>query len=118
MTECGCNQSGTRICFYHKLHTIQFAGRGKSSQSAMEARWEKDMPAYHRLRRNGLQPPHIDGCAQLEGRAGSQMEIEMGHLIDKAILPQITEGMAIARDLEWTPQDSVDDKKQKQGVRP
>ncbi len=116
-TPCGCNPRLNRCCFYHKLRTIQFAGTARSPQSLMEARWERDMPAYRRLRDNGLQPPHIDGCAQLETRASSQLEIEMGHLISPSVLPQVAEGMAMSRDLDWRPQDSVDDRKRKQGLR-
>lgn len=113
MTDCDCNERLNRVCFYHKLKTIQFGGRGKSPQSLMESRWERDMPAYHRLRMNGLQPPKIDGCADLEQRAGSQMEVEMGHLIDKKTLPKVAEGMAISRELGWTPKDSVEARKDK-----
>lgn len=94
-------------CFTCKLRTVHFAGQ-RSPQSTMEDRWQRDMPAYQRLRHNGLQPPKIDGCYQLEQRAHSQMEIEMGHLIDPKIMPQVSEGMAIAKELEWTPSQSVD----------
>ena len=99
-------------CFARKLRTVQF-GKPAAPQSLMEARWDKDMPAYQRLRNNGLQPIKIDGCADLERRANSQLEIEMGHLIDPKLLPKVAEGMAIARDLEWAPTDSVDSVKDK-----
>lgn len=98
--------------FKAKLKTIQFGGP-KSSQSQMESRWEKDMPAYYRLRRNGLQPSRIDGCAELETRATSQTEVEMGHLFDKQTLPKVEEGMAISRELGWSPKDSVESVKDK-----
>lgn len=99
-------------CFARKLRTVQFGGP-KAPQSRMEDRWDRDMPAYQRLRNSGLQPPKIDGCYQLEQRAHSQLEIEMGHLIDRSIMPQVTEGMQIAKELEWTPKDSVDAVKDK-----
>jgi hypothetical protein len=108
VTGCGCNEQGTRLCFYHKLKTIQFGGRGKSPQSAMESRWERDMPAYQRLRHHGLQPRQIDGCADLETHADSQLEIELGHLIPKEILPSVAEGMAVSKELGWAPADSVE----------
>lgn len=38
----------------------------------------KDMEAYKRIRKEGLQPPRIDGCAELEARANYRTEIEMG----------------------------------------
>lgn len=34
--------------------------------NAREQRWNRDMPAYKRLRRDGLQPDHIDGAARIE----------------------------------------------------
>lgn len=49
----------------------------------MEARWHKDMPAYKRLRQDGLQPPAIDGCSTLEAGATHKKQIEMGALIDE-----------------------------------
>jgi hypothetical protein len=112
-SDCGCNERTGTMCFKHKLRTIQFDSRARSPQSQMESRWEKDMPAYQRLRWNGLQPPKIDGCAQLEQRANSQMEIEMGHLIAPEILPQVAEGMAISKEMGWAPQDSVEAMKDK-----
>lgn len=45
---------------------------------AREARWERDRPAYKRLRENGQQPRCIDGCAELEAKAASAAEIELG----------------------------------------
>lgn len=45
---------------------------------AMEGRWDKDMPAYKRLRRDGLQPPHIDGCAELEAKAETPTQVQTG----------------------------------------
>lgn len=43
-----------------------------------ENRWHKDMPAYKRLVQDGLQPPRIDGCAELEAKATSKAQIEAG----------------------------------------
>lgn len=45
-----------------------------------ENRWHKDMPAYKRLVQDGLQPPRIDGCAELEAKATSKHEIESGRV--------------------------------------
>lgn len=38
----------------------------------------KDRLAYQRLRKQGLQPPRVDGCAVLEQQAVTKDEIEMG----------------------------------------
>lgn len=55
-----------------------------------EQRWERDMPAYKRLRDNGLQPKHIDGSGDMETRAIDSLEVEKGHLFGK--------DLAMARD--------------------
>ncbi|MFP4512087.1 MAG: hypothetical protein ACLFRV_03965 [Acidimicrobiales bacterium] len=60
--------------YLDKLRSVAIApsatptrGDGKAAEvNAREARWHRDMPAYKRLRRDGLQPPQIDGSARLE----------------------------------------------------
>jgi hypothetical protein len=65
----------------------------------MERRWERDMPAYKRLRDNGLQPKGIDGSGDLETRASTQVEVEMGKIFRKEDMPKVQEGMALAREM-------------------
>lgn len=65
------------------------------SKVAMENRWQKDMPAYKRLREDGLQPPQIDGCGQLEKHAELAKQVEMGTLADPK---KIALGDQISRD--------------------
>ena len=67
-----------------------------------DKRWEKDMPAYRRLRHDGLQPPRIDDCAALESRAKDQFEIEMGKLVPDPVRDRVKEGLAITKELEVT----------------
>lgn len=43
----------------------------------------KDMSAYKRLRRDGLQPAHVDGSARLEQRATDRLEVETGRLLSE-----------------------------------
>lgn len=104
--NCGCDEDKRVTCFKHKLKSIQFNGTGKSRKTLREEKLAKDLPAYQRLRMNGLQPIGTKGCAELEKRANSQVEIEMGHLFDKKVLPQVEEGMALSREMEWKPSDS------------
>lgn len=103
LPECGCTP--TKMCFKHKLRTIQFNGKGPTAPTLMEKQWDRDRPAYQRLRAQGLQPKSIKGSADLEGRANSQLEVELGHVFDKRTLPKVEESMAIARDMEWQPND-------------
>lgn len=48
---------------------------------AREKRWEKDMPAYKALRAQGLQPPRIDGSAELMANAETRFEVESGKIM-------------------------------------
>lgn len=67
--------------------------RGFPSDTELMARqWDRDMPAYKRLRRQGLQPPGIDGCRQLEQVASMQQEITLGTAITDP------DARALARD--------------------
>lgn len=47
-----------------------------------EKQWDKDIPAYKRLRANGYQPAHIDGAADMEARASTRFEIESGQIME------------------------------------
>jgi hypothetical protein len=75
--------------------------------NATDKRWEADMPAYKRLRRNGIQPPRIDDSAALESRATDQFEVEMGKIVPKSVKPQVQEGLAIAKAMEVSRPKSV-----------
>lgn len=64
-------------CYGCRIQTVGFAPSAMPSRgtnqtavdtNAREGRWNKDMPAYKRLRRDGLQPERIDGSATLEAR--------------------------------------------------
>jgi hypothetical protein len=73
--------------FKAKLRSIQFAASAmptrhvRAAEDAQrEAAWERDMPAYKRLRADGLQPPHIDGSAVLERDARTETEVAMGRI--------------------------------------
>jgi hypothetical protein len=73
----------------------------KTAPSVMEKRWDKDMPAYKNLRKNGLQPRGIDGCAELEAKAVDRIEVEMGHIFDtKKELSEARAGMRLAEDMQ------------------
>lgn len=96
MADCGCD--GDLLCFKHKLRSIQF-NPAPAPQTLMERRWQRDMPAYKRLRDSGLQPKAIDGSADLETRASTQIEVEMGHIFRPDEMPKVREGMEAAREM-------------------
>lgn len=84
--SCECESYGAH------LRTISFSAHAmptrKGSQQVLavnktESGWDKDMPAYKRLRRDGFQPRHIDGSADFESRAVDKVEIEDGKYYGK-----------------------------------
>ena len=79
--------------FQEKLKSIRFGSvpGGTRSQQARtdqinttEKEWDDDMPAYKRLRADGMQPKSSAGAAQFEQRANTKWEIEQGILTDKS----------------------------------
>lgn len=58
---------------------------------AKERQWDRDMPAYKRLRKEGLQPKSIDGSAKFEQRAETAGEVESGTLLNKRQRKQLRE---------------------------
>lgn len=71
-------------CFGCKVATV-FVGSVSDvvrETSAMARRWDKDMPAYKRLRADGHQPRRIDGCHELEATAKDPITIATGIPLD------------------------------------
>lgn len=67
-------------CYGCKLQTVRLS-RGEHPISRKDRQWDRDLEAYSRLRRNGLQPPGIDGSANLERQGHEPAEIETGQLM-------------------------------------
>jgi hypothetical protein len=68
----GCKVAGVRMGF----NTTTTRGAKVAEVNQREKGWGKDMPAYKRLRQQGLQPRQIDGSALLESRATERWQIE------------------------------------------
>jgi hypothetical protein len=114
MTHDGSHEN----CFGCKLKTIQF-GAGPAPQTLMERRWAEDMPAYARLRRDGLQPRMIDGSAEVEAQVNQgQLEVDMRHLFNENFgakdLPRLADTMEEVQSTGWQPSQSMDDYRDKQ----
>lgn len=84
-------------CFGCKLSSISFAPSAMPTRHpeaarvvAKDAAWDKDIPAYIRLRKSGVTPPRIDGSADLETRAATKAEVKMGQALDPKIAPRVT----------------------------
>lgn len=105
-TTCGkpCN------CESYRAHIMSVSvsasatpSRDRSKETvaadAREKRWEKDMPAYKRLREDGLQPAHIDGSSRMEQTANDKLEVAAGRNYDKKQVNVINEIKAFQREI-------------------
>lgn len=70
-------------CFGCKVANVRMGANSTTSRGASVAeanarakRWDKDMPAYKRLRQQGYQPKGIDGAARVEQSASTVAEVE------------------------------------------
>jgi hypothetical protein len=91
-------------CFGCKCLTVSVAPSatpsrhpGAAATVARDRQWDADMPAYARLRANGVQPPRIDGSAELESKATEKLQIEMG--TPNADPKLVREGVRLSQDL-------------------
>ncbi len=69
-----CRVSGVRM----GMNTTTTRGQNVESINSTERNWQKDMPAYKRLRKEGLQPKSIDGAANVEKKAEHRWQVETG----------------------------------------
>lgn len=70
---------GCRVANIHTgTNSTTTRGNQVSATNRTERNWQVDMPAYKRLRREGLQPRSIDGAAKLEKRAEHKWQVETG----------------------------------------
>ena len=70
-------------CFACKITGVQMGSNSTTTRGSTvaeinqrEKNWSLDMPAYKRLRKEGLQPKTIDGCHAVEQLATSRHQIE------------------------------------------
>lgn len=72
----GCRVAGIRM----GTNSTTTRGARVAQVNQTERNWTKDMPAYKRLRDEGLQPKRIDGAAEVEKRAKEKWQVETGIL--------------------------------------
>ena|SRR5260370_38558468 len=70
------------LSFADKIKTISVS---KKRGAAQEKTLAADLAAYRRLRKEGLQPPSVDGAALLEQRSVTRQEIQTG--VIKTVVP-------------------------------
>lgn len=85
-------------CFGCRVAGVSFGSNSTTSRGAQVAEinqraknWDKDMPAYKRLRQQGYQPKNIDGAAKLEATASTVAEVESRPNIEKLISKGLAE---------------------------
>lgn len=78
-----CDRPAVKVLTPPNISVRALPNKGAQAKYAMdrEARFDKDAPAYKRLRREGLQPKSIERCARIEQGAETRLEVEMGRRI-------------------------------------
>lgn len=70
----GCRVSNVRV----GVNSTTTRGGEVAQINQTEKNWNRDMPAYKRLRADGLQPKRIDGSAEVERKAKESWQVETG----------------------------------------
>lgn len=70
----GCKVLGVRM----GANTTTTRGQQVAEVNNRAKSWEKDMPAYKRLRKQGYQPRTIDGAADVERKAKHDWQVNTG----------------------------------------
>ena len=70
----GCKVTGVSIA--PSATPSRKGGARAAEVNGTEKQWDRDMGAYKRLRKDGLQPVKIDGCALVESLATDRRQIE------------------------------------------
>lgn len=99
----GCDGRPLRVLGPVRTYSVGVHGVKTREVDATERTWDKDRPAYKRLRMNGMAPPHVDGAAKLETLATNDLEVNTGlrygPINERATKEHITE----ARESGWLP---------------
>jgi hypothetical protein len=83
---------GCRVSLVHTGLNSTTTRGAVVNQTEQKARgWDKDMPAYRRLRQQGYQPRSIDGAARLEATATSAAQVEGRPDIEKLVTRGVAE---------------------------
>ena len=70
----GCKVTGIRM----GANSTTTRGADVAETNARAKRWDRDMPAYKRLRQQGYQPRGIDGAAEVERKAVHDWQVNTG----------------------------------------
>lgn len=106
-STCHVCGNATRLVIGAGVQIAPSALEGKGEQvrnsNATEARWQKDMPAYKRMRQKGMQPASVDGAAALEDRCTDQLDVDYHKLYSEGVTrDRVIEGKEQADEIMAT----------------
>ena len=94
-------------CFGCKIQTISFAPSAMPSRNMeaaakneAEKQLQKDLPAYARLRSEGMQPKSTKGAAALEANATSKVEVETGVIMGQRAAQKIEDAKTTVAQIQ------------------
>lgn len=99
----GCAGRPLRVLGPVRTHGVGPRGAKTREVDRTERTWDRDRPAYKRLRHEGHQPPHVDGAADLETRAENEFDIRTGLKYGHLPAERVKEGIGQAREAGWLP---------------
>lgn len=105
--SCECDASVHKVMTPPRLYGIGSPGAQTRKVDNTERTWDKDRPAYKRLRMEGMQPPHVDGAARLEQAASNDLEVNTGLRYGPIHEREVKEAVTLARESGWIPKVSV-----------
>jgi len=89
-------------CFAIKIRTVQFQGMEAGTRRNEDKSRARDMDEYKRLRRQGLQPKHVFGSAEIGMQANSQFEVEHSVVMAPSIRKEMESRMQEAKAITST----------------
>jgi putative FmdB family regulatory protein len=79
LTVGGCGHAIRKVYFNVYIAPLSMPTRNSVAETErLTEVMHKDVAAYKRLRKDGVQPKSVKGSAELERRAGSKWEVETG----------------------------------------
>lgn len=80
-------------CYRIKLANIQIQGIDAGQRRFTDRERARDMTAYQTMRRQGIQPAHVYGSAEIQAQATTAWEVEhatiMSNPVRKEFLPHL-----------------------------
>lgn len=88
-TTPGCTLSyGAHMSFGISASALPTRGKSVAALNQQERQLDRDLDAYKALRRDGLQPPQIDGAARLTAEARCEEHVTLGTKANKVFDPK------------------------------